>query len=157
MGAELVWIIGKGVTAELHFFTGISFGGIRSSVRVFHDCRKQGDIVEADRIKCFGIIAQHGTRAVITTSVADNWEAMPWRAVVVQAGTCFTSKAGHPAVQVPDIDVLDKWDANRTNVELFTSFPAVERLADGTGWTYGRANPAYPLKGHVRAIRLDRV
>lgn len=157
MGDELVWIIGRGVSAELHFFTGLSFSGARTSVKVFHDCRKQGDPVDAERVKSFGIITQHGTRVVLTTTAAETWEAMPWRAVVVQAGTTFTSKAGHPAVQIPDLDSVDAFDANRTNTEVFVGYPHAESLALGTGWTFGRTNPAFPIKGHLRTIRLDRI
>lgn len=150
--------IALGARAELHFFTGLNFAGVRSTALVFHDGRRQGDEVDGARIKSFGIIAQHGTRVTLITANADEgWEELPWRSVVVLPETSFTSQKGHPAVQIPDADAMDKWDATRTAPEGFVGFPEVARLRDGTGWTYGRSRPGMLIKGNVRVIRVDRV
>ncbi len=155
---DVRWDIALGARAELHFFTGVNFSGMRSTALIFHDGRRQGDEVDGSRIKSYGIIAQHGTRITLATAAAyEGWEDMPWRSVVVLAGSCFTSQKGNPAVQVPDADVMDKWDATRTLPEGFVGFPEVARLGEGVGWTYGRSHPNLPLKGNVRVIRIDRV
>jgi hypothetical protein len=155
---DVRWDIALGARAELHFFTGLNFSGMRSTALVFHDGRRQGDEVDGSRIKSYGIIAQHGTRITLATAGAEEgWEDLPWRSVVVLPGTCFTSQKGSPAVQIPDCDGMDKWDATRTIAEGFVGYPEVARLKDGTGWTYGHSRPGMQIKSNVRVIRLDRV
>lgn len=150
------WDIGLGVRAELHFFTGLNFSGQRSTALIFHDGRRQGDEVDGSRVKSCGIIAPFGTRLTLVTAAGeDTWEDMPWRAIVVLDGSTFPSQNGRPAVQVPDIDRMDPPTARRTDLELQVGFPLVQRLAEGTGWTYGRTLPNLPLKCNLRAIRLD--
>lgn len=154
---DVRWDIAKGVRAEYHFFTGLSFSGVRTTGLIFHDARRQGDEVDGARIKSGGIIAPYGVRMTIIASATDSWEEMPWRSVVVMEATSFKSQAGKPAVQIPDLDMLDKWDTNRADLERQMGYPQVERLADGTGWTYGRSVPNLPLKCNVRVIKLDLV
>ena len=96
--------------------------------------------IDGSRIKSYGIIAQPGTRITLATAASDEgWEDLPWRSVVVLDGTCFTSQKGNPAVQIPDCDAMDKWDATRTMAEGSVGYPEAPRLKDGTGWTYGRS------------------
>jgi hypothetical protein len=156
--SNVIWDIHPGVRAELHFFTGLSFSGQRSSCLIFHDQRRQGDDVDGSRVKSCGIIAHHGTRMTLLTSAsATGWEDMAWRSIVVLPGTSFTSRSGKPAVQIPDLDSMDAFDANRTDLECQLGYPQVQKLAEGTGWTYGRSMPTLPLKCNIRVIRLDKV
>lgn len=142
--------------AELHFFSGLSFSGNRETVRVFVGGRRQGSAVDGAAMKSMGVIAPIGTRVVLVTSEADEgWEQHPWRAVVLVAGSTFKSRDGRDGVQVPDLDWMDAPGARRSDPDFQAGFPQVEALAKGVGWTYGRSDG--PLKGRIRAIRMDLV
>lgn len=146
------------VRCEIHFFTGMNFSGNRDVVRIFVGGRVQGPAIDGDRVKSVGVVGPLGTRLVLCSSDADEgWEERPWRAIVLAKGTTFRFSSGQPAVQVPDLDQVDRHDAQRTDPESMTALPLAQGLADGQGWTYGRLSFKDPLKGHVRRVRLDLV
>ena len=150
------WVIDERAKGEVLFFTGLNFSGQRSVVRFFPGGRRQGDEVDGSRVKSFGIIAPYGMRVVLATASGDeDWEQLTWRAVTVLQPTTFTSQAGKPAVQIPDLDVMDNFDARRTDSEVQGGYPHVSRLADGKGWTFGFRGTS-DLKCNIRTIRVDQ-
>jgi hypothetical protein len=146
------------VRAEIHFFTGLSFSGNRDVVRIFVGGRKQGPEIDGSRVKSVGVSGPVGTRLVLCASDADEgWEQHPWRAVVLVTGSTFRFSAGGPAVQVPDLDRYDRFDAPRTDPDAMEGLTHANDLSEASGWTYGRLSFKEPLKGNVRQVRLDLV
>jgi hypothetical protein len=146
------------VRCELHFFTGLGFSGVRETVRVFVGGRKQGKDPDGSRVKSMGIVAPIGTRLVICASDADEgWENQPWRAVVLRKGNVFRSKSGGDAVQIPDLDQVDRWDAVRPDPDSMMGLQMANALSEGSDWTFGRQDFSRPLKCNVRQIRLDLI
>jgi hypothetical protein len=155
---DVRWRIDDRVRAELAFFTGLAFAGNRDSVRVFVGGRQQGPKIDGSRVKSCGIIAPIGTRVVLSASDRDEgWEEEPWRAVVLVAGSTFKMKDGRDVVQLPDLDLMDAPSAKRSDPDFTSGFPQAATLADGVGWTYGRADFHRPLKCNLKTVRLDLV
>ena len=151
------WVIDDGAIGEALFFTGINFSGQRARVRFFSGGRMQGDEVDGSRIKSFGIIANLGLQVTLCTARGDvGWEDHTWRAVTLVEGSTFESMSGKPAIQVPDLDVMDAFDARRTDLELRRGYPVVAQLQDGTGWTFGHRG-GLDLKCHVKTIRVRNI
>jgi hypothetical protein len=146
------------VRAELHFFTGVNFSGNRDVVRIFVGGRRQGPEIDGDRVKSVGMSGPIGTRLVLCRSDAEEgWESEPWRAIVLVQGSTFRFGPGVPAVQVPDLDQVDRFDAKRTDPDAMEALPIAASLSEGVGWTYGRLSFRDLLKGHVRRVRVDLV
>jgi hypothetical protein len=143
--ATVRWDIEEGVLAEVRLFTGLNFSGERLHVPIMRG-RIQGGPYEIDgaRIKSMGVIAPYGTRVVLVSAASPaGWQA-------------FESLSGRPAIQVPDIDVMDAPDAVRTDPDFRSSYPHADDLGLGSGWTYGRTT-VLPLKGSLRAIKVQRI
>ncbi len=83
-----------------------------------------------------------------------DWESKAWRAVVIRKGSAFKTKTGLPAVRVPDLDWLDKPNAQRTDPDFQMSFQQVKTLDAGTEWTFGNGNL---LKNRIHSIRVDKL
>ncbi len=152
------WDIEEGVLAEVRLFTGLNFSGERLHVPIMRG-RIQGGPYEIDgaRIKSMGVIAPYGTRVVLVSAASPaGWQALAWRAIDVVEGHTFESLSGRPAIQVPDIDVMDAPDAVRTDPDFRSSYPHADDLGLGSGWTYGRTT-VLPLKGSLRAIKVQRI
>lgn len=151
------WHIEPQTVCELWSFTGINFGGTKRITRIHAYGGLQGEDFPGDEVKSLGIIAQPGIRVILVTARTDNdWEALPWRCFEVREGCTTAIKDGRSALQIPDLDQYDNWDANRTDPELETSFPMAATLAEGSGWTYGR--PARRgLKCNIQGIRIERI
>lgn len=144
--------------AEIHFFTGVNFSGNRDVVRIFVGGRVQGPAIDGSRVKSVGMSGPLGTRLVLCRSELDEgWEEYPWRAIVLASGTTFRMSHGNPAVQVPDLDKVDRWDAQRTDPDGIEGLPSASRLSEGRGWTFGRLSFKDVLKGNVHRVRLDTV
>jgi len=151
------WVIGDKVRGEVLFFTGLNFSGQRTIIRLLPGNRWQGDPIDGKRIKSFGIIAPYGMRVTLATARSDlDWEALTWRSVTVLEDHTFTSQQGKPAVQIPDLDVMDAFDARRTDDSRRVGYPQVESLAEGEGWTYGYRGGS-DLKCNVGTIRVDNI
>ena len=151
------WDIEEGVLAEVRLFTGLNFSGERFHVNIMRG-RIQGGPHEIDgeRIKSMGVIAPFGTRVVLMAAASPTgWQALAWRAIDVIEGHTFESQSGRPAIQVPDIDVMDDPSAVRTDPDFQAGYPHAEDL-NADGWTYGRST-GLPLKGGLRAIRVERI
>lgn len=152
--AEVEWYVAERMRADLVAYAAPNLTGKRSPVQIFPRSR-QGTI-QADELRSLVVRAPYGTRVVLCTRAGDEWEEWPWRAVRVLPGHCLPlmRKGGLPGVVVPDLDLLDAFGAKKTNPDLESSYPLVDRLEDGEGWTFGRAGlPS--LKGHVRQIRVE--
>jgi len=151
------WHIEGRIRATIHSFTGLNFSGQRSTTEIWPSGGRQGDEIDGSRLKCIGLIAPVGTRlTLITSSSETGWERLPWRAIVLCEGSHFDSKQGRPAVQVPNIDVLDDYTSLRSDTDLEFSYPHADDLESGSGWTYGRTGTIL-LKCNIRQIRVDRV
>lgn len=151
------WDIEDRVACEFWFFTGLSFGGTRRVARVHAYGGLQGDDIPGDEVRSLGIIAEPGLRVILMTARSTiAWEDMPWRAFQVLEGKTAFLKDGRSALQIPDLDQYDEPTANRTDSELDCGYPQVERLEDGTGWTFGRAGRRQ-LKNNLAAIRIERM
>lgn len=151
------WHIGPRVRATIIAFTGVNFSGNRLVVDIFPTGSHQGDEIDGSRLKCIGLIAPVGTRVILCASASDeHWDAVPWRCIQIVEGSTMDTRAGKLGVQVPDIDVLTEPSALAVDPDSLTSYPHVERLADGTGWTFGRRGST-ELKCNVRQIRVERI
>jgi len=156
----LRWDIATGIRAYIVGFTGINFSGQRIVVDIWpHGGRQSGDELEGDRLKSIGLIAPVGTRMIVmTAATADNWEALPWRCIQIVEGKTFDSVQfpGFVGAQIPDLDFVDAPSALRAAPDFQITYPNVERLEDGIGWTFGRVG-AMPLKTNIRSIRVDKI
>jgi hypothetical protein len=151
------WVIEDGAIGEALFFTGLNFSGQRARVRFFPGGRMQGDEIDGARIKSFGIIASYGLRLTLCTARSDvGWEDHTWRSVTLLEGSTFESMSGKPAVQVPDLDVMDPFDARRTDLDLRRGYPDVASPELGEGWTFGHFS-GMELKCNVKVIRVENV
>lgn len=151
------WVIEDGAIGEALFFTGINFSGQRARVRFFPGGRMQGDEIDGTRVKSFGIIASYGLRVTLCTARGDvGWEDHTWRAVTLVEGSTFESMSGKPAIQVPDLDVMDAFDARRTDLELRRGYPEVDLPEQGEGWTFGYRG-GLDLKCNVKTIRVENI
>ncbi|MCA9495203.1 MAG: hypothetical protein KC621_34985 [Myxococcales bacterium] len=153
------WSIDPKVRAEVHFFTGLSFSGVRSVVHVFAGGRRQGPELEGDRVKSCALVGPMGTRMVLQASPSEtDWELAPWRAVILRQGTTIKAPvSGLPAVQIPDLDHLDRFDAKRPDPDAEEGFLLAGSVDSGEGWTYVGRNLSAELKCNVLGIRLDLV
>lgn len=148
-------VVGR-VRCDLVAYAAPNLTGKRSTLRVFPSGSQQGGIDVAD-LRSLVIRAPHGTRVVLLTEAGAEWEEHPWRCVRVLREHSVPSRqrTGLPGVRLPDLDLLDEPAAKRTRDGLQSSYPLVERFADGEGWTFGRSG-SRSLKAHVVAIRLER-
>jgi len=155
----LRWDIAPGTRAYIVGFTGINFSGQRIVVDIWpHGGRQAGEELEGARLKSIGLIAPIGTRMIVmTAATTDNWEALPWRCIEIVEGKTFDSVQfpGFVGAQVPDLDFVDSPSALRTDPDFQVTYPHVERLEDGVGWTFGRVG-RMPLKTNIRSIRVER-
>jgi hypothetical protein len=156
-GFVVRWVIQDGALGEALFFTGLNFSGQRLRVRFFPGGRMQGDDIDGTDIKSFGIIGNYGMRVTLCTARSDiDWEEATWRSVTLLEGTTFESQSGKPAVQVPDLDVIDPFEARRTDLDNRKGYPFAKDQASGEGWTFGNATTS-ELKCNVRTIRVDNI
>lgn len=151
------WSIDDKVRGEVHFFTGLSFSGVRSVVQIFAGGRRQGPEIEGDRVKSCALVGPIGTRMVLQTSATEtDWELAPWRAVILRQGT--TMRAPNStlfAVQIPDLDRLDRFNAKRVDPDTEEGFELAAGLDSGKSWTFVGRNLGEGLKCRIRGVRLD--
>ena len=103
------------------------------------------------------IRAHHGTRVILCTRSDGPFEDAPWRCIRVVPGHSIPSEEarGMPGVRLPHVDRIDLPKSLRTNPNLASSYPLVERFDEGEGWTFGTTGiPA--LEGCVRRIIIER-
>ncbi len=155
------WDIESGLRAHIVGFTGINFSGQRIVVDIWPQGGRQKGDEELDgrRLKSIGLIAPIGTRMVLMSAATpDNWEVLPWRCIQIVEGKTFDSVQfpGFVGAQIPDLDYVDAPAALRTDPDFSITYPQVDRLEDGSGWTFGRVGSTL-LKTNVRSIRVDKV
>ena len=154
------WEYEDKIHCELWFFSGINFGGEKRVVRIHPYGGLQGDEVEPSQIKSVGVIGQPGIRVTFMTSATGtDWENVPWRCVQMLDGHTTQIKDGRPAVQIPDLDLYNPFDAPRIDPEFEEGFPEVASFAEGAeagGWTFGRAGRS-SLKTNIRSVRIERI
>lgn len=149
------WDIAENMRCDLVAFTGVNFSGRRSVVEIFPSGKK-GDL-EGDAIQSLYIMAPLGTRIVLIASASESdWEQHTWRAIELRKGSAFKSKQGLPAVRLPDLDLMTKPNAERSDPDREESYPLAATLAEGKDWTYGRVG-MQDLKNHIQAIRIEKV
>ena len=152
----IYWDIEPRCKIEIWGFTGINFSGQRSIVHVSARGQVFGDVLEGHRLKSIGIIAYPGIQVTLASSADPYiWEDFGFRTFRVVEGNTHTMKDGRPALQIPDIDVFDPPTAVRSDPEMAMGYEQVERLADGTTWSFGRTT-TLPLKCRVRQVRIER-
>ena len=145
------WQIAENMRCDMAGYTKPGFAGTRHVVQIFPSGR-QGDL--PDNLSSLILVGPIGTRLVLVTSRLGDFTDAPWRCIQLVKGKAFKSKDGRPAVRVPDLDLLDAPDAHRTDPDFEQSFDIVERMEDGTGWTFGRPGA---IKERVVLIRVERV
>ncbi len=147
------WDLPPKLRADLVCYAGINLSGERRHVDIQVLGGRQGPDVPTAELKSLVFIAPLGTRLILQTSESEDWERQPWRCVRVLKGSSFKTQEGGYAVRIPDLELLNKPDARRTDPDMEESYPLVERLAEGEGWTFGREGA---LKGRVVAIRIEK-
>jgi hypothetical protein len=149
------WDVAPKLRLDLVAFAGINLSGERRVVEFHAMGGRQGD-VQTEDLKSCAIIGPVGLRLLFMTSDdPQDWAKSSWRCVKLLAGSTFDTKEGRPCVRVPDLDWLDAFDARRTDPDLQCSFEEAAGV-DAPGWTFGHAG-RLPLKGQIRAIKIDRL
>lgn len=140
---------------DLVTYSGVNLTGRRGTVRIWPSGSVQGRVETGD-LQSMVIRAPHGTRVILCTHDGPDWEAHPWRCVRLLPGSTVPSEstAGFPGVRLPDLDLQDPPSAKRTQTDMESSYPLADRLADGTGWTFGRVGDV-PLKDHVVLVVVE--
>lgn len=149
------WYVGPHVKCDMVSYGGVNLTGPRYVVRIFPTGSRKGTF-RTHELKSCVILAPVGTRVILATAIGqDGWEDQPWRCVRMLAGQMFKNDEGQMGVRVPDLDWMDPPAAKKVNPDRQEGFPQVKRLADGTGFTFGRSG-AVPLKDHIRAIWVEK-
>ncbi len=153
---EVVLEIGERVRCDILAWSGVDFGGKRRVLRVFPTGSIQGKL-QSDELSSMVIRAFHGTRIILCTHATGEIEGGPWRCVRMVPGHTIPSEEarGMPGVRLPHLDRIDLPKSMRTNPELASSYPLVERFDDGEGWTFG-ARGIPDLANHVRRIIIEK-
>lgn len=146
------WEIGPGVRCDLVAYAAPNLTGKRQVMQMFPTGARRGRI--DGEVRSVVIRAFPGTRVVLCASDKDAWELAAWRCIRVLEASSLPSRErnGLPGVRVPDLAVLDAFDAKKTDSEVRQGFPQVDRLADGTGWTFGHGD----VSRRVAMIRVER-
>lgn len=152
-GESMKFELSPKLRADLVCYAGINLSGERRVVDIHVVSGRQGGDVPTAELKSLALIAPLGTRMILKTWDGEDWEAHPWRCIRIVKGHCFRNKEGNFVVRVPDLETLDKPDAQRTDPEREESYPLVEKLSEGTGWTFGREGD---LKGRVKVIAIEK-
>lgn len=145
------WQIAENMRCDLVGYTKAGFAGTRHVVQIFPSGR-QGQLPA--ELSSLVVVGPLGTRVVLITSQVGDYTQAPWRCIDLLKGHAFKSKDGRPAVRIPDIELLDKPDAQRSDPELEQSFDMAASLEAGRGWTFGRPGA---LKERVVLVRVERV
>jgi hypothetical protein len=145
------WQIGENIRCDMVGFTKPSFAGTRHVVQIFPSGR-QGDL--PDELSSLILVGPLGTRLVLVTTRVGEYTNAAWRCIDLVKGSAFQSRDGRPAVRIPDLELLDKPDAHRTDLDFEQTFDFAADLESGKGWTFGRPGP---IKERVVLIRVERV
>lgn len=148
------WEIAQNMRCDLIAFSGINFSGRRTTMQIYPSSTK-GELEEGD-IGSIVVMAPVGTRVILCSSISDDWEEHPWRAIEIHKGVAYQGRSAHVlTVRIPDLDNLDKVNVERTDPDFAASPPIANTVAEGKGkgWTYGRPGD---LKGRIQMIRVEK-
>jgi len=152
---RIEWEIGEKVRCDVIAYKAVNLEGKRSEMRLFPTGSRQGR-VQIEDLQSMGFRTRFGTRVILITHPGEDWEEHPWRCIRMLKGSALpVGKNRMPGIRIPDLDLLDRWDARKTNAEFQSSYDFVKRLEDGTGWTFGRGG-GQGIKGQVRLIRVEQ-
>ena len=151
---QMKWDLAPKLRADLVCYAGLNLSGERRVVDIHVVSGRQGADVPTAELRSLAFIAPLGTRLILKTTEDDDWESQPWRCIRIMKGFSFKTQEGNYGVRIPDLEYLDKPDARRNDPDWQESYPIVEKLSEGTGWTFGREGD---LKGKVRKITIDKV
>lgn len=147
----MLWQIEKGIRCDIVCYAAPNLNGKRSQIRIFPGGNRQGD-VPAESFHSMVIRAPYGIRLVLISDPGPAWEASPWRCIrLLEDHSLRSEGSGMPGVRIPDIRLLDKHGAKKTDTFMESTYVRVERLADGVDWTFGRTGQLA-----VRLIRVER-
>lgn len=144
------WEIAENMRCDIVGFTKVGFAGTRHVVQIFPSGR-QGDL--PDELSSIILVGPLSTRMVLVTSRVGEFTDAPWRCIDLVKGSAFISKDGRPAVRVPDLNLLDRPDAHRTDPDFEQCYDAAPDLASGKSWTFGRPGN---LRERVVLIKIGR-
>ncbi len=146
------WTIPERLKAAFVMYTAVNLSGGRKAVRLFLRGRK-GDPAPTAAASMV-IRAPYGTTVVLQTEPGPGWERGTWRAIRLLKGFSVPGKETPlPGVRLPDLDMLDAFDAKKGGTSYQESYPLVDRFAQGEGWTFGAARDE-ELKNNVRGIMV---
>lgn len=148
----MVWEVAENIRCEVHAYTGTNCSGSRKVVDIFPSGR-EGD-VRAEQMRSVELHAPLGVRFILMTRPGPDWEAHPWRAIVMTKAHSIEGDLGKPCIRVPHLELENDPGSWRFDPDFMESYPRAESLKDGSGWTFGRVGA---LDGQVRGIRIDRV
>jgi len=147
----MLWQIEKGIRCDMVCYAAVNLTGKRTQIRIFPGGNHSGD-VPAGQLRSMVIRAPYGIRVILVGDPGPRWEASPWRCIRLLEDHALRSEGhGMPGVRIPNIALLDKHGAKKTDDFMETSYPLVERFADGVDWTFGR-----PGDLRVQLIRVER-
>ena len=141
---------------DLVGYSGINMSGKKTAVRVFPGRSIRG-VFRSTELRSLVIRASFGTQVILATRQGSDWEIGSWRCVNVIDGFHVPSAraSGFPGVRLPDLDLFNNPDAKRIDADLQSTFPKVQSLAEGEGWTYGNIDED-KLKGNVAQIIIRK-
>ena len=146
------WQVERGIRCDLVAYAARNLSGKRSPIQWFPAGNSRGDVAPND-LASLVIRAPHGVRVILITEPGPDWKDHPWRCIrMVEGNTVPGAKTGLPGVRLPDLDLLDGFDAKKTDPDLESSYPHADGL-DGDGWTFGRIGR---LKKRVQLIRIEK-
>lgn len=146
------WDIDENIRCTLFAFTGLNLSGNRSRVRVFPS-GVDGKL--GSNFRSITIVAPVGVRVILmTASSEDNAFDMPWRAIEIRKGKHFKLESGSPAVNIPDLDLYEEYDAERIDPDFVQTYAHVSSPDERPDWTYGMRGDV-KLKNSVHAIKVE--
>lgn len=151
---SVLWRVAPGIRADLVAYGAPNFSGKRQAVQLFPTGSRKGQFKDTS-IRSLVVRAPIGTRVVLAASSSDSWSIASWRCIRMLEGQVVPSEQrnGLPGVRIPQLDVLDPFDAKRTDREVESGVPKVDELADGVGWTFGHGGS---IGGRVAMILVER-
>ena len=152
-GGSTVLDLAPRVKCDLLAYTGLHCSGELMLVRVQPRGEAEGSL-DGATFQSLMLAGPYGTRVILAAGAGDDGREHPWRAIVLTEGHAFVARTGKPAVRIPDLDTLDRFDAHRAADDVRESYPFAASPEEGTGWTYGRPGP---LRNRVRRVIVDKV
>ncbi len=150
------WMIAPKIRCDLRGWSGPNYSGYETLSRIFAAGGRQKDDIDGLAFGSCWVVAPFGTRVIFSCApeADEQWLSSPWRAVVIRKGSSFMTKAGLPGIRIPDLNWLDKPNAQRTDPDFQEGFPQAKTPDEGKGWTFGTG---YNLRNRIHSIRIDKI